>query len=575
MPPRRQPGLTVGAAARIGRRASGEGASSGSTATATATATAEAPQARAGILGAISAAAEQPPAPGERIVDVDVAHLTPHPDNIRDSLGDVTGLGESIAERGVLQPLVVVSRAAFTAQRSDVELDVAVQYVIVAGHRRHAGAVHTGVPTVPVVVRDALAGDDDAVLSMIVENVQRTDLSPIEQARAFGRLRDRGWSERRIAKETGVSPGQVHKRLQLLRLPAKLAAALVDGELTVTDALRLLELPDSEISSAWSQAKREEYRGINGVVTARLAALAARERGEQLRTALTAAGLRLIDDPDAEFGSRPWNHLLPSAYSVPGADPAVRGIASGDDAVPPPADVLAHVYAQGERLHLSWYSTQAREDEPRSGGGGTVAPAEPSASSGSGSAGAFSGSPDAPATTVDPAEAQERAPLLRERQERAEVARAASEARAAACARIVTGRLDPELAVEILADAVLVDVVLEPYEYAAVAAEFCGQLVDEDVDAGDDPVSTWLHRQATAGPLAARRAAVAVALAEVENSLGWAGGDGRDWTSHEARHVRRLAAHGGYELTSDDEQRLAVLTMSASAGSAPADGATS
>lgn len=571
MPPKRRPGLTGDAAARIGRRAPGEGASSGSTATATA----EAPPARSGILGAISAAAEQPPAPGERIVDVDVAHLAPHPDNIRDRLGDVTGLGESIAERGVLQPLVVVSRTAFTAQRSDVELDAAVQYVIVAGHRRHAGAIHAGVVTVPVVVRDALAGDDDVVLSMIVENVQRTDLSPIEQARAFGRLRDRGWSERRIAKETGVSPGQVHKRLQLLRLPAKLTAALGDGQLTVADALRLLELPDSEISSAWSQAKREEYRGINGVVTARLAAIAARERADQLRSALVAAGLRLIDDPDAEFGSRPWNHMLPGAYAVPGADPAVRGIASGDDAAPPPADVLAHVYTQGERLHLSWYSTQAREDEPRSGGGIT-APADPGASSGSGSAGASSGSTDAPAATVDPAAAQERARLLRERQERAEAVRAASEARAAACARIVTGRLDPELAVEILADAVLVDVVLEPYEYAAVAAEFCGQPVDEDdVDGGDDPVATWLHRQAAAGPLAARRAAVAVALAEVENSLGWTGGDGRDWTSHEARHVRRLAAHGGYELTSDDEQRLAVLATSASAGSTPADGATS
>lgn len=169
-------------------------------------------------------------------------------------------------------------------------------------------------------------------------------------------------------RRPGSAPARCTSGCSCCGCPAKLTAALGDGQLTVADALRLLELPDSEISSAWSQAKREEYRGINGVVTARLAAIAARERADQLRSALVAAGLRLIDDPDAEFGSRPWNHMLPGAYAVPGADPAVRGIASGDDAAPPPADVLAHVYTQGERLHLSWYSTQAREDEPRSGG---------------------------------------------------------------------------------------------------------------------------------------------------------------------------------------------------------------
>ncbi len=99
---------------------------------------------------------------------------------------------------------------------------------------------------------------------------------------------------------------------------------------------------------------------------------------------------------------------------------------------------------------------------------------------------------------------------LREQQERAEAARAGAEARANACTRLVTGPLEPELAVEILADAVLVDTVLEPYEAVGLAATFCEVAIEEfDGDDVEDPVSAWLEAQAAAGRLPARRAAVA------------------------------------------------------------------
>ncbi|MDN5916848.1 MAG: ParB/RepB/Spo0J family partition protein, partial [Pseudonocardia sp.] len=430
-------GLQSDAAARIGRRSTAteepaDGASGGSTPTA-----AVGP-ARGGILSAMAAAAEAPPVEGERILTVELGALAPHPDNIRDGMGDVSGIGASIAERGVLQPLVVVSRAAFEAARPDVDLGVGPEWVILAGHRRHAGAQLACVPTVPVVVRDQLAGDDDAVISMLVENLQREDLTPIEQARAFGRLRDRGWSERRISTDTGVSAGQVHKRLSLLRLPEKLVAALGAAELTVADALRLLELPDDELSDAWRDAQRDTWRGVRGVVEARLAAAQAREHAAQLRDRLAAAGVEVVDDLNAEFGADQWHHRLGDHFTVPGVDVPIVA-----ESPALPDDSVAHVSTHGGRARVTYYTRDADARDQILGIGAA-------ASGGS--------THTTPAPELSEADRQRR----RDAAAAAERDLAAGDARAQACARLVTGKLDPELAAEILADALLVDHTVEP-----------------------------------------------------------------------------------------------------------------
>ncbi|MDN5920168.1 MAG: ParB/RepB/Spo0J family partition protein [Pseudonocardia sp.] len=533
-------GLQGEAAARIGRRSTapaedtGDGASSGSTPATAA--------ARGGILGAMAAAAEAPPADGERIRIVELGALAPHPDNIRDGMGDVAGIGASIAERGVLQPLVVVSRAAFEAARPDVDLGAGPEWVILAGHRRHAGAQVACVPTVPVVVRDELAGDDDAVISMLVENLQREDLTPIEQARAFGRLRDRGWSERRISTDTGVSAGQVHKRLSLLRLPEPLVAALGAGELTVADTLRLLELPDDELTDAWRDAQRDTWRGVRGVVEARLAAAQAREHAAQLHTQLGAAGVEVVDDLGAEFGADQWHHRLGDHFTVPGVEVPVVA-----DSPVLPDGAVAHVSTHGGRARVTYYTRDA-DARDRILGIGDGASAGSTQSTG--------------AAGLNEEDRRRR----RDAAAAAERDLAAGEVRAPAGARLVTGQLDPELAAEILADALLVDHTVEPYIVAATAAEWCGadllDLENELPDDVDDVAVAWMAREAAAGRLAARRAAVAVALAGTENALThpaqWPYGQQQQWSAHDRRHVRRLAAHAGYELTVEDHQRLAT-----------------
>lgn len=576
-----------------------------------------------GILGALSAAAEQPVQPGERILDLAVAEIAYHPDNIREiaDAAAIDELGKSIATAGVLQPLIVITRAAFSQHKPGHALPDAVRYVLIDGHQRLAAARGIDVATVPAVVRDHLASDEDTVVSMLITGLQRIGVTPMAEARGFGRLRDRGYSETKISEATGRSRGQVHKRLQLLRLPETIAAQLGAG-LTVTAALRLLELPDHEIADAWEQAKREDWRGVDGVVTARLAAGAAREQAQQLRVALAAAGVRLIEDPAAKYGTRHSDHKVPGPFAVPGATPGVRGIAD-EGGQAPSADVAAHVDTSGARMSVQWYVDQPRVEDPlptRLTGPGADAGPATGASGGSSSASESSiGDPstdvdstpatdpeagssgagrrtggeahgdDAAAAAAELELAAERDRQQQEQQRRSEAAQSAAEARAAACARIVTGRLEPELAVEILADTILVDVTIEPYDVVAVAADYCGVPLDSDVYAAagvsDDPASGWLATQAAAGALLTRRAAVAIALADVENTLAWTDRHhGNEWTARQARHVRRLAAHGGYELTSADEERLLVLQpagapntadQTASAGSTPTDGATS
>lgn len=567
-------GLQEGAAARIGRRLTvAPTADDGPPPEAGEKATEPRP---VGILSAMAAAAvvDDAAAPGERVTDTEVAKLAPNPENPREDVGDVAELAASIAQGGVLQPLVVVSRAAYLATRPGVVLDPTdAEWVVLIGHRRRAAALHAGVPTVPVVVRDDLADVDNALVTMLVENLQRQDLSPIEEARAFGRLRDRGWSERKISAGTGVSPGQVHKRLTLLRLPAKLVAALDTGQLTVADALRLLELPDDQLAAAWAQSRKEAWRGVKGVVEIRLNLLRTHRQITDLRAAVEAAGVVVIDNPDEEFGAEWWHHRLATErYTVPGVE--LPGTPKDAPAVPD--GVVAQIGSSGGGpVRVEWYSRAPRTatptptpgDDPEGGASGGSTPL---AGPGGGAAPATPGTPTAGTAGQDEERRRARQQQERQEQQRREAAKAAAEARAAACARLVTGQLDPELAVEVLADTVLVDHTVEPYEVVGLAAEWCQvSLQDYERDDVDDPVAAWLEAQAAAGRLPSRRAAVAVALAEVENALGWGHGwADRAWTARERRHVRRLAAHAGYDLTPEDEQRLGT-GEGASAGSTP------
>ena len=126
----------------------------------------------------------------EAAADVPISAVAPHPDNVRQHLGDLTELVRSIKSHGVLQPLLVLP-----ADDEGVHL-------VVAGHRRLAAATRAGVERVPIVVRDL---DRAAVIeAMLIENGHRSDLNVREEVDAIATL---------ISIDTGVTPAKLSKRI--------------------------------------------------------------------------------------------------------------------------------------------------------------------------------------------------------------------------------------------------------------------------------------------------------------------------------------------------------------------------
>ncbi|MGP3914360.1 ParB/RepB/Spo0J family partition protein [Nonomuraea sp. 10N515B] len=158
--------------------------------------------------------------------DLPLDRIHDHPGNIRDNVGDVTELADSIRVHGILQPLTVQPHPTRPGH-----------YQLLAGHRRRAAALAAGIANVPCVVRTDV-DRATAIELMLVENVQRSDLGPIEKAEAYGKLRDdHGYSATKIAKKTGLAQSTVSYFLSLLELSPADRARVKSGELAVGDAI--------------------------------------------------------------------------------------------------------------------------------------------------------------------------------------------------------------------------------------------------------------------------------------------------------------------------------------------------
>jgi ParB family chromosome partitioning protein len=167
---------------------------------------------------------------------VPVEFLRPSPVQPRRHFGEeeLEALAASLREHGVLQPLRVRPAARGGAG-----------YEIVAGERRWRAAQRAGLHEVPVVVREL--GDREALELALVENVQRADLSPLEEAEAFRRLIDEfGHTQEVLAEAVGKSRSHVANTLRLLGLPPALREMLGDGRLTAGHARALLGSAEPE-----------------------------------------------------------------------------------------------------------------------------------------------------------------------------------------------------------------------------------------------------------------------------------------------------------------------------------------
>jgi ParB family chromosome partitioning protein len=190
-------------------------------------------------LGALLGDYAGDPAPqeGEPINKVITSRITPNPFQPRREFTpeQLSELEESIRQNGLLQPLVVRRAAEGAPDGAEWEL--------VAGERRWRAVRRLGWAEVPVVVREL---DDRAMLVLaIVENVQRADLSPLEEAAAYRRLMEEfNFTQAEVAESVGRERSTVANLLRLLALPASVQRLVNEGALTMGHARALLGLED-------------------------------------------------------------------------------------------------------------------------------------------------------------------------------------------------------------------------------------------------------------------------------------------------------------------------------------------
>ncbi len=181
------------------------------------------------------------PAPivGEATRKISVERLTPGKFQPRRQFNDdaINQLADSIAVHGILQPIVVRALGNANAPTAVFE--------IIAGERRWRAAQKAQLHEVPVLVRDL---DDQQALEFgLIENLQREDLTPLEEAEGYQRLMDEfGHTQEELSQQLGKSRSQIANMLRLLKLPAGIRARLQDGSLSAGHARSLIGVKNAE-----------------------------------------------------------------------------------------------------------------------------------------------------------------------------------------------------------------------------------------------------------------------------------------------------------------------------------------
>lgn len=196
---------------------------------------------------------------------ISIARLTRNPDQPRKQFDphELEELTQSIKEKGLLQPILV--RPLPESERSRVSAKA--DYQIVAGERRWQASLKAGLSSMPVLIRELT---DREVLEIgVVENVQRSDLSPMEEARAYKALMDDfGRTQADVSHAVGKSRPHVANLMKFLDLPAPVQLQISHGKLSTGHAKALANVPDAE-----ALALRIVEEGLSVRETERLAKL--------------------------------------------------------------------------------------------------------------------------------------------------------------------------------------------------------------------------------------------------------------------------------------------------------------
>lgn len=444
-------------------------------------------------------------------------------------------LARSIAQQGLLAPVLVSPADRWRAANPDVTVADLAEWVLRAGHRRRAACRLgkemglTG-PARPTPESwdwmEAILREDDASLVAIIgtrlgENVHRLDLSPLQEARDLDFLRtypETPLTQRELADVTGISQAQISKRLALLTLDPAVQDAIEAKELAVVDALQHFKsLPAAQQIEALKllQASRTTDPGTDAAPLTAAAAV------RQVLTGAAAAPEVSAASPGAAPGA--------PAFLAPGQERAAAERAAGDQEEPYQDDA-------GD--------TPGPPASPRQGG--DRADDEPDDFASSSAATASGVATDA--TASDERSGQDDAGAELAQPEQLDEQAAAAAARAAACRQAVqTSFKAREL------QGLLIDVTLDPPRARPSAAiEVAAGWLGLEVPGSPEDLAAEIIAR---GGKPAEQMAAAVALARREADL--VGTRGGAWDAAACRHVERLTALGVHQITDYEREQIA------------------
>ena len=193
-----------------------------------------------------AAAAAPALAPGSEAViqvDIDIIDPSPHQPRLKFSEAAMEELAASITASGILQPVLLRRKGT--------------RYELIAGERRWRAAQRAAMKSVPAIVRNV--PDERAVEMTLIENLQREDLNPLEEAMAFDRLsHDFGMTQEQIAERTGKNRSTISNSLRLLRLDPQVKKMIGEGLISASHARALITITDP---AAQIEAAKKAARG--------------------------------------------------------------------------------------------------------------------------------------------------------------------------------------------------------------------------------------------------------------------------------------------------------------------------
>jgi ParB family chromosome partitioning protein len=223
------------------------------------------------------------PGPGLRHIPLDLLEPSPFQPRVNFAREPLEELADSIRQRGVLQP--ILARAHPTEPE---------RFYIVAGERRWRAAGMAGLHEVPAIVREM--SEAEAATAALIENLQREDLNPMEEAEGYSRLLDElRITQDKLAESLGKSRSQVTNALRLLNLPPGVQAEVRKGTLSFGHARALLSHPDPDAMARVVQDRGLTVRQTEALVSRGANAAKGRSAGQRPNPDVAALEQRLVE----------------------------------------------------------------------------------------------------------------------------------------------------------------------------------------------------------------------------------------------------------------------------------------